>query len=426
MERFGSGRRGMSYTEPPRVGMFGLLGSGNIGNDGTFEVLLAHVADRHPGARIDCMCAGPVTITERYGLPAHRLHWDDRVHDDGAGVVSLIRKASRIGIGLVCDAWRTLAWVHRHDVILVPGMGTLEGTLRHRPWEMPYSLFLLSLGGRLFDVKVALVCVGASPFPPGLTRRMMAASARMAHLRSYRDEYSRAVVHAMGIDVSRDEVFQDLVHARPEVGPPRRTNRVVGLGVMAYYGDNSDRHHADDIHTAYVEKITEFAQWLVTDGYRVRLLIGDQDDEPVAHAVLHAVTAIVPGACASITYEPASTMDVLLQQIGSVDLMVATRYHNVLCALHCRRPTISLGYGAKHHELMTQMSLPDFSLSVRTFEPQELMTRFKDLETNSVSLARTIGDCASRSTAIASAQLDDLDEKLFGTGGSSTSTNRSS
>ena len=60
---------------PARVGVFGLLGSGNLGNDGSLEAVLGYLRDRHPEAAVDALCGGPEAVTARYGIPATRLHW---------------------------------------------------------------------------------------------------------------------------------------------------------------------------------------------------------------------------------------------------------------------------------------------------------------------------------------------------------------
>ena len=44
-------------AEGPRVELFGLLGSGNIGNDASMEAMLRYVQGRHPSAVIDVMCS---------------------------------------------------------------------------------------------------------------------------------------------------------------------------------------------------------------------------------------------------------------------------------------------------------------------------------------------------------------------------------
>ena len=40
----------------PRVGLFGLLGSGNIGNDASLDAVLGYLRSYHPDVVLDAMC----------------------------------------------------------------------------------------------------------------------------------------------------------------------------------------------------------------------------------------------------------------------------------------------------------------------------------------------------------------------------------
>ena len=124
---------------PVHVGMFGLLGSGNLGNDGSLEAVLGYLRAEHPEAVVDALCGGPEVVAARYGIPATRLHWYRGEYRTASRAGAIAAK----GLGKFVDAFRTAAWVRRHDVVIVPGMGVLEATLPLRPWGFPYSLFLL-------------------------------------------------------------------------------------------------------------------------------------------------------------------------------------------------------------------------------------------------------------------------------------------
>ena len=194
-----------------RVGVFGLLGSGNLGNDGSLEAVLGYLRAEHPEAVVDALCGGPEVVTARYGIPATRLHWYRGEYRTASRAGAIAAK----GLGKLVDAVRTAAWVRRHDVVIVPGMGVLEATLPLRPWGFPYSLFLLCASGRLSGTRVALVGVGAAAIGNRPTRALVRWSARLAAYRSYRDALSRDAMRAMGVDTARDEVYPDLAFALP-------------------------------------------------------------------------------------------------------------------------------------------------------------------------------------------------------------------
>ncbi|OLF04440.1 hypothetical protein BLA60_40775 [Actinophytocola xinjiangensis] len=349
------------------IGLFGLLGSGNLGNDASLLAMLGHLRAAHPHARIDALCGGPDQVRATFGLEATALYRTTEF-TTASGVRSAVAKA----VAKLGELVRTAAWVRRHDVVIVPGMGVLEATLPLRPWGFPYSLFVLCLAGRLFGTPVALVSVGAGPIRQPGVRWFVVRAARLATYRSYRDTGSRDALAALGVDVRADRVYPDLAFALPGPDAPGGTG-VVGVGVMAYRGGPGDRAHADRIHDDYLARLIELVRGLTGDGRAVRLLTGDRMDLAVAHAVV----AALPDA--PVSAANASTVDELLAELAGVDVVVASRYHNVLCALGLGRPVVSLGYAAKNAALMDTMGLPGFSHSIRDFDVDLVRAQVADL-----------------------------------------------
>ena len=114
---------------PLRVGIFGNLGSGNIGNDASMEAVLRYFSSDHPSAILDAMCGGASEVTARYGIPAIPLYWY-HMHDKRvSGMRAILLKV----LGKAADVFRTAAWVRRHDVVIVPGMGSLRRACRCGP-----------------------------------------------------------------------------------------------------------------------------------------------------------------------------------------------------------------------------------------------------------------------------------------------------
>lgn len=383
------------------MGLFGLLGTGNIGNDASMEAVLAYLRADHPGAVIDAMCPGPERLTSAYGIDATQLHWHQRFERKagqagprrgtawrnaarqarGAGVLTLARKTLGIGVGMGMDAVRTASWVARHDLVIVPGMGALEATLPVRPWETPYRMFLMSASGRLLRTRVAFVSVGANLISQRTTRWLFDNAARLASYRSFRDEASKNAMRERRVDVSRDRVFPDLVFALPIPDAPPGDPQTVGIGVMAYSGGNDDREQADNIYAAYISKITSFVAWLTDTGRDVRLVVGDRGDNSAVQDIMTGLYASRPQLDpARVTAEPVSSFADLTRALAAVSIVVATRYHNVMCALKLGKPTISIGYAAKNEALMTAAGLGEFCQSASGLDVDLLIKQFTDLE----------------------------------------------
>jgi polysaccharide pyruvyl transferase WcaK-like protein len=307
--------------------------------------------------------------------------------------VSSVRTIALKSLGKLVDAFRTAAWVRRHDVVIVPGMGVLEATLPLRPWGFPYSIFLLCASGRLFGTKVALVSVGANTMGQRLTRRLFTAAARLAYYRSYRDNLSWDAMRQTGLDVSGDKVYPDLVFALPTPAGGSRATGTVGVGVMSYRGTNDDRRRADEVHASYVAKMKRFVRWVVDDGHRIRLFTGDKEDESVVEELICDLRAYRPDLDSSwVVAESASSLAELMRQMALVDTIVATRYHNVLCALKMAKPTLSIGYSAKNDVLMAEMSLGEFCQEVRTLDVDRLIEQFTALESRREQLGTVMAE----------------------------------
>ncbi|MFG2268286.1 polysaccharide pyruvyl transferase family protein [Streptomyces chartreusis] len=380
---------------PVRVGVFGLLGSGNLGNDGSLEAVLGYLRAEHPEASVDALCGGPEVVTARYGIPATRLHWFRGEYRTASRAGAIAGK----GLGKLVDVVRTAAWVRRHDVVIVPGMGVLEATLPLRPWGFPYSLFLLCAAGRLFGTKVALVGVGAGPVGNRLTRVLVRRSARLAAYRSYRDAQSRDALREMGVDTARDEVYPDLAFAlpTPPAGEPSNPPGPVCVGVMDFHGGDDDRARAEEIHRRYLDGTTRFVRALVEDGRPVRLLTGDECDRSVVAAILQAVDSPL------VTAAEATSLADLMKETAAADTVVATRYHNLVCALKAGTPTLALSYAAKSDALMDRMGLAAYCHPAREVDADRLLEQFRALEKRSAELRRTLAE----RNLVAARQLQD-------------------
>ncbi|MFF1449058.1 polysaccharide pyruvyl transferase family protein [Streptomyces sp. NPDC058274] len=390
---------------PVRVGVFGLLGSGNLGNDGSLQAVLGYLRAEHPEATVDALCGGPEVVAARYGIPAARLHWYRGEYRTASRVGAIGAK----GLGKLVDVFRTAAWVRRHDVVIVPGMGVLEATLPLRPWGFPYSLFLLCASGRLLRTRVALVSVGAAEIGNRPTRALVRWSARLAAYRSYRDAQSRDAMRAMGVDTARDEVYPDLAFAlpTPQVSADSGASGPVCVGVMDFHGGNDDRARADEIYRRYLAGTIRFVRALVEEGRPVRLLTGDACDASVVAAILEAVDSSLVTAA-----EPCSLAD-LMKEMAAADSVVAIRYHNLICALKTGTPVLALSYAAKSDALMAQMGLGAYCHPAREVDADRLLEQFRALEKRSAELRQTLIEGNQAAAQQLERQFTDLTAALF-------------
>src|SRR5712691_6125804 len=335
----------------PRVGLFGLLGSGNIGNDASTEALMAYLRTEHPDAVIDAMCMGWKQMRERYGIAAIPFQWQQTHWRPGKRGTAL----KALGKGI--DIFRTAAWARKHDVVIIPGMGIMEAALPINPWGVPYALFLLTLTGKIFGTKVALVSAGATPAKQPTTRWLFTRAAGMAAYRTFRDPDSREVLRRQGLDTSGDKLYPDLVFSVPLAPPAAVDPDLVGVGVMTYGGSNEDRGPGRaQIYAAYTGAMTEFVNWLLDNGRNVRLFIGDKVDQATVDKIVADVRRQRPQLDpARLNGDPVTTAAELIRVMEPAATVVATRFHNVVFSVKFGKPTISIGYSPKNDSLMADL-----------------------------------------------------------------------
>lgn len=368
-----------------KVGIFGKVGAGNIGNDASMEAILDYLRTSHPDASVEAMCTGPATISARYGIPATHLFWAHRYPNLRSPMLVVPLKV----VGKLFDVFRIASWTAHQDAVIVPGAGVLEASLPISPRGFPCSLFLLGLSGKVLRTKVALVSIGAGQVNQPLARCLMNAAARLAFYRSYRDAGARDALHRRGVDTARDPVYPDLAFALPAPPPDPGDPDAIAVGVMEYRGTHDDRRRADEVYKSYVAAMRELVLWLVDNGRRVSLIVGDTNgsDNRVVDEILAYVKAERPQLEEShVLAAPASTFAEVMQALQPARVVIAIRYHNILCALKLSKPTISISYSPKHDVLMDDMGLSGFCQPVDDLDVHTLVDQLIDLESRQAEL----------------------------------------
>jgi polysaccharide pyruvyl transferase WcaK-like protein len=160
---------------------------------------------------------------------------------------------------------------------------------------------------------------------------------------------------------------------------------------MSYSGWYNFGPNGPAIYAAYVEKITEFVLWLLDHSYRVRILIGETSDQRAVDDILNAVRIARPSLDQrQIVFEPAHSLHELMGQMVHTDLIVATRFHNVVCALKLGKPTISLGYARKNDVLLADMGLGAFCQHIENLDFAQLVAQFSELVSRRADYEKTI------------------------------------
>jgi polysaccharide pyruvyl transferase WcaK-like protein len=385
-----------------KIGIFGNFGWGNLGNSATLEAAVAGVHKHWPSADLLCICTNPDEVRRQYGYDVAPVRWES---GEGLNLPSgrVARAASKLLRRPPAEAqlWRRASRVLDDlDLLLVAGTGVLDD-FAISPMDLPYDLFKWSLQAQRRHVPLVYLSTGAGPIDHRRSRFLIKTALRQALYRSYRDEYSQRYLHASGFDTTHDSIYPDLAFGlpiddellRPATAGWNGRMLVVGLGVMSYSGTQTEPAEGEAIYQEYLQKVIRFGLQLLADGHTVRLVLGDTLVDQRAFADVHAALASVAssnGTLGRVIAEPINTVNDLLQQLALTDVVVATRFHNVLLALLLEKPVISISYNQKNEDLMAEMGLATFCQPIRHLDVERLHEQFLLLGVNAGPLRQQV------------------------------------
>jgi polysaccharide pyruvyl transferase WcaK-like protein len=373
----------MTKQKPTKICLFGHFGSENSGNEATLLAIVSRLRLLSPSSKLCCICTHPERVVVTHDIDAvpytTRLL---RIWDRQAPLGKRLRTAFP-GLGEeVRDyirAWRTLKGT---DLFIVPGTGLLNDAWGLSGWG-PYGVLKWSLMARLRGCRVMFVSVGAGPVHSRLARLCLRCALSLADYRSYRDVPSREVVEGIGVPAKDDRIYPDLVFGLslplPSAAAHREGRPVVGLGLMEYSERYSVGNPKRDTYERYLESLAVFVRWLLDHEYDVKLLLGDADT-----LVIDALRGVLRERHGSdvderVTDQPIGSVDELLSQLSATDLVVATRFHNVLMSLLLTKPVIAISFHHKCSSLMSEMGLSDYCHDINQMNADTLIAQFQAL-----------------------------------------------
>jgi polysaccharide pyruvyl transferase WcaK-like protein len=384
---FSTLRRDQKPISPVKIGIFGLFGNGNAGNDGSLEAMVAFLRRARPDAELTCICAcipgAPEQVSANLGLRAIPLALPKPM----SGLLRMLDTLSFRVPRQLASLVRAISCARSLDALIAPGTGVLDD-FTDRPSGMPLALFGWCLAAKLCGTSIALVSVGAGPIQHPISRWLIKSAAGMARYRSYRDAKSKAFMESIGFDTRNDAVYPDIAFELPVPPLPGRQladgeRFTVGVGVMAYLGWRDADPRGAAIYAAYLEKMTKFVLWLTDRGHCVRILTGQVADRRLVDDLVRRVAVARPGLPHNrLLADQSHSLHDLMRQIAETDVVVATRFHNVVCALKMEKPTISIGYGQKHDALMAEMGLGRFCQHIERLDFDLLIEQFTQLISN--------------------------------------------
>jgi polysaccharide pyruvyl transferase WcaK-like protein len=402
------------------VAVIGNYGNSNLGDEATLAAIIEQVRRRRPNPKIIALSVDPDDTRVRHGVTA-RAAWGrgrkPRPAEAPAPRPSRrsiwLRNALRPFASIARGPFDLLVWLGAAadelifplacraamsgvDLLIVGGSGQISDQFSG-PWNFPYRLLVWVLAAKLAGAKVGFLCVGAGSVTASLSRTFLKAALSLADHRSLRDERSRRIVDELGVRrpsvVAADVVFDlEGATAPAVVRKPMDPPRVIGLNVFPYhapfYWPNAD----PAIYRAYLDSTAEFVGWLGRHRYVVHLfptqlradlrVIGDLT------ATLEAKGIRLPAT--HLLHAQVTGVESLAATVVAVDLVVATRFHALVMALRAGTPVLALSSQPKTDDLMADMGLSAYRVSIDHLDLSSLTARFTSLTQNAASVREQI------------------------------------
>ncbi|WP_421418233.1 polysaccharide pyruvyl transferase family protein [Agrobacterium tumefaciens] len=362
-----------------RITLLGQFGSGNSGNDGSLEAMLLYLRSMRPDADLLCICANPTVVNAKFNI-----------RSIGVGGPPLtnawMRQLDRLLGNLprrVMLFFSSLFYFDKDDLMIIPGTGILDD-FQEKLFGWPFVVFCWCLVARLRNTRIAFVSIGAGPMKSRLSRWFLRSAAQMASYRSYRDDFSLNYMKMIGVDVSRDHRYPDIAFDLPVTVPHRESAADgvmrIGVGVMDYRGWRHNDPEASRIYQTYISKLSQLVSWLIGEGHRITLLMGDVTDRVACANLMYLLTDMLSeNEMSQIEISSAATLRDIMQQMAAIDLAVVSRYHGVVCSLKLGNPTISIGYARKFDDLMNDFDQEKFARHIDTFEVNDVIELVKEI-----------------------------------------------
>ncbi|HTP67887.1 MAG TPA: polysaccharide pyruvyl transferase family protein [Dongiaceae bacterium] len=435
-----------------RIGIFGHVGTQNMGDEIIIEAVIQNIRSRHPGAEIRAFTFNPDDTRARHAIPAFPIRRrkfsasrpvagasieiqsgtaTSSVGLPGGGVKAILKripflfaalKMVRNGLQNVRAALEEIAFLVRSsknlrgvDLLLIAGSGQLTDA-SGGAWAYPYTFFKWFLLSRLVGTKLAFVSIGTGWIDSSLSKFFLRTALRGADYRSFREESAVQRVEALGV-TGENPIVPDLAYSLQMPSGDSATlsassAKTVGINPIPFFHPVL-WHEADPArYTTYTDAHADFALWLIDRGYSVVFFPTQlRADPPVIADVIAAMERRRAGVSAQLLPSPQlHAGDDLLAAMARMDFVVAARFHGVLVSHLLGKPVLGVSYHQKTADLMARMGQQDCTLKIEECSSETLKQTFCFIESHQAAIraefARRVPECR--------AALDSQYERVFG------------
>jgi polysaccharide pyruvyl transferase WcaK-like protein len=301
------------------------------------------------------------------------------------------------------DTFRRLRGI---DLLVFGGGGLLDDSFRG-PLHTPLHTATLTVLARLAGAQVAFSSVGAGPIASPISAAFFRFAMRRAARVSFRDEDSQALCRRLRL-TNDGSVTTDLVLGlfdRPQ-GPGSRLDVVINP--IAYYDPRYWPVPDEQKYREYVRLLADVAATLVQRGRHVVFVASQLKSDFNVITDIQANMTASGGAGGSWRVAPVEGIDDLFDEISRAEIVIASRFHGVICALAAGRPVLALSSHPKIDHAMQRCDQDEHIVSLRQCDAASIVGAFDHLAANASAAADRIARSLARHATSVQSELDAL------------------
>ena len=415
------------------IGILGHYGNQNLGDEAIIQAVMQNLRNFLPDVELIGFSINPEDTCVRHNVPAYPIR--RRVQQRSAtGLSSLtasapsvskppakrtlkgiiktipvVKTVAKAGIDTlsklkVCvqeihflgEGFKQLSTV---DALLVAGSNQFLDNFGG-PWGFPYTLLKWSVLARISGTQLFFLSVGAGPLSQRLSFRFIRWALKFSSYTSLRDFSSQYLLREKIGYSGPLEVAPDLAHSLQKqhiIPSPLPASRktgdlpAVGINPMPVFDSRYWCDPVEDKYWLYVNKLADFSQRLLMDGYPLFFFPTQEKDNNVITDILDILdeNGLLKAPRKEYVLQN-SSVDELLANIAACDIIVPTRFHGTVLSLLLEKPMLGICYYQKATELLSASGQAQFAYDHETFTSDMLWDGFSALTGDLASVSEQI------------------------------------
>jgi polysaccharide pyruvyl transferase WcaK-like protein len=416
-----------------KIGLLDHMGYGNLGDAATQEALIANIKKRQPDVEIIGFSLNPDDTRKRHDITCYSItHWHPGLDMPGpasaggmklrfrlksiAKEIPVVSKMAKRVLYLVREMThlvRSFKVLRSLDILIIAGGGQLS-ELWHGPWSHPYNVFKFAVLTKLAGKKLIFLNVGAGPLNSRLGKSFIKCSAYLADYISLRDAESQALIRQLGVK-RMTHVFPDSAYAL-DVSVYKNANIVkaskplIGINPIGFCDPRIWPKQDKSVYSRYLDNLTEFLLWLLSQNYRLRIFSGEASVDVYALEDIRSrlLDSLPPNDIDEMFISPSGSVKDLLVEMSRFDFIVTSKFHGVVFSHLLAKPVIALSYHNKIDDLMRIVGHGQYCQSIESFDVKHLQEAFTSLVESTQNLKLLFGRKTCSNASLLKTQFDEL------------------